>query len=105
MTFFMLTYHFIATHTVIVDNSHKKRHRLQEAQNKLKSWYFSEYKGSSEWLMLEKKHHLNVFERYVKAERLIVVRVEGTSKHGSMLVTIKEQHEEIAYFVIHTISK
>ena len=55
--------------------------------------------------MLEKKHHLNVFERYVKAERLIVVRVEGTSKHGSMLVTIKEQHEEIAYFVIHTISK
>ena len=83
MTFFMLTYHFIAPHTVIVDNSHEKRHRLQEAQNKLKSWYFSEYKGSSEWLMLEKKHHLNVFERYVKAERLIVVRVEGTSNTGA----------------------
>ena len=32
--------------------------------------------------MLEKKHHLNVFERYVKAERLIVVRVESTSNRG-----------------------
>ena len=104
MTFFMLTYHFIAPNSVIVDNSYEKRHRLQEARNKLKSRNFSEYKGSSEWLMLEKKHHLNVFEGYVKAERFIVVRVESTSNRGA-LVTIIEQHEEIAYFVIHTISK
>ena len=38
--------------------------------------------------MTEKKHHLNVFERYVKAERLIVVRVESTSNRGGMLVKI-----------------